>query len=182
MALHIAQMGPPLELDDQGRPVRMFGRTVHERCDRAGLAEHGEFAQEHYSWAFSKPVRKVFYNITITGLVVAVALVIGTIEVGGLAASELHLSGPFWNWFENIHVNSLGFVIVGMFVATWAVALSVWRFGHIEERWNAPLSGSPRLMRKQREIGRPSRWNRGLSRCESTDLRWDGWCDCHVFT
>jgi high-affinity nickel-transport protein len=85
-------------------------------------------------------VRKVFYNIMITGLSVAVAVVIGTIELGGLIASELALSGSFWNWFEGIDLNVLGFVIVGMFLATWAIAVSVWRFGHIEERWSAHLS------------------------------------------
>ena len=77
----------------------------------------GSFMNFAYGWAFSKPVRKVFYNLTITGLSVAVALVIGTIELGGLIASQLNLSGSFWNWFENININFLGFVIVGMFVA-----------------------------------------------------------------
>ena len=99
----------------------------------------GSFMNFAYGWAFSKPVRKVFYNITITGLSVAVALVIGTIELGGLIASELKLSGSFWTWFENININLLGFVIVAMFVGTWAIALSIWRFGHIEERWSAHL-------------------------------------------
>jgi len=102
----------------------------------------GSFMNFAYGWAFSKPVRKVFYNITITGLSVAIALVIGTIEVGGLIASELNLSGSFWDWFETININFLGFVIVGMFVATWAIALSVWRFGRIEERWSAHLADS----------------------------------------
>src|SRR4029077_14042977 len=100
----------------------------------------GSFMNFAYGWAFSKPVRKVFYNITITGLSVVVALVIGTIEVGGLVASELDLSGSFWNWFEHIDINLLGFAIVGMFVGTWAIALSVWRFGRIEERWSAHLT------------------------------------------
>jgi high-affinity nickel-transport protein len=99
----------------------------------------GSFMNFAYGWAFSKPVRKVFYNITITGLSVAVALVIGTIELGGLIASELNLSGSFWDWFENININALGFVIVGMFVATWAIALAIWHFGHIEERWSSNL-------------------------------------------
>ncbi|HYB26107.1 MAG TPA: HoxN/HupN/NixA family nickel/cobalt transporter [Solirubrobacteraceae bacterium] len=99
----------------------------------------GSFMNFAYGWAFSKPVRKVFYNITITGLSVAIAVVIGTIELGGLIASELNLSGSFWNWFENIDINFLGFVIVGMFVATWAIAVSVWHYGHIEERWSAHL-------------------------------------------
>ena len=100
----------------------------------------GSFMNFAYGWALSKPVRKVFYNITITGLSVAVALVIGTIELGGLIASQLSFSGSFWAWFEHININLLGFVIVGMFVATWAIALSVWRFGRIEERWSAHLA------------------------------------------
>ncbi len=97
----------------------------------------GSFMNFAYGWALSEPVRKVFYNLTITGLSVAVAAVIGTIELGGLLASQLHLSGGFWGWFEGIDLNTLGFVIVGMFIATWAVALTVWRYGHIEERWGA---------------------------------------------
>jgi high-affinity nickel-transport protein len=102
----------------------------------------GSFMNFAYGWAFSKPVRKVFYNMTITGLSVMVALVIGTIEIAGLVASEVNLSGAFWTWFEHIDINLLGFIIVGMFVATWAIALSVWKFGHIEERWNTHLAPS----------------------------------------
>jgi high-affinity nickel-transport protein len=97
----------------------------------------GSFMNFAYGWAFSKPIRKVFYNITITGLSVAIALVIGTIELGGVVAQHLNLSGSFWNWFENIDLNLLGYVIVGMFLATWAIAVSVWHYGHIEERWTA---------------------------------------------
>jgi nickel/cobalt transporter (NiCoT) family protein len=73
---------------------------------------------------------------------VAVALVIGTIEVGGLISSELDLSGSFWSWLENVDINFLGFVIVAMFVATWVIALSIWRLGRIEERWSAHLEDS----------------------------------------
>ena len=72
----------------------------------------------------------------------AVALVIGTIEVGGLISSELGLSGSFWSWFENVDTNVLGFVIVALFVATWAIALVIWRLGRIEERWSAHLENS----------------------------------------
>ena len=99
----------------------------------------GSFMNFAYGWAFSKPVRKVFYNITITGLSAAVALVIGTIELGGLIAQHLDLSGSFWTWFESIDINLLGFLIVGMFVATWAIALCVWHLGRIEERWGSHL-------------------------------------------
>ena len=100
----------------------------------------GSFMNFAYGWAFSKPVRKVYYNITITGLSVAVALVIGTIELGGLTASQLNLSGPFWNWFKSIDINMLGFVIVGLFILTWVIALATWRLGHVEERWTAHLT------------------------------------------
>jgi high-affinity nickel-transport protein len=103
----------------------------------------GSFMNFAYGWAFSQPVRKVFYNITITGLSVAIAAVIGTIELGGLLASKLRLSGSFWSWLEHIDINMLGFVIVALFVATWGLALFVWRFGRIEERWNARLRNTP---------------------------------------
>jgi high-affinity nickel-transport protein len=96
----------------------------------------GSFMNFAYGWAFSEPVRKVFYNLTITGLSVAVALLVGTIELLGLAATQLGLRGTFWNWVSQININAIGYLIVGMFVATWAVALLVWRLCHIEERWS----------------------------------------------
>ncbi|MGA2320114.1 MAG: HoxN/HupN/NixA family nickel/cobalt transporter [Solirubrobacteraceae bacterium] len=99
----------------------------------------GSFMSFAYGWAFSEPVRKVYYNITITGLSVAVALVIGTIELGGLLAERLSLSGSFWTAFEQLDINAVGFLIVGMFIITWAIALGVWRLGRIEQRWNRGL-------------------------------------------
>jgi high-affinity nickel-transport protein len=99
----------------------------------------GSFMNFAYDWAFSKPVRKIYYNITVTGLSVAVALLIGTIELGGLVASQLGLSGSFWSYLENIDLNTVGFMIVGIFVATWALALAVWKYGRIEERWSSSL-------------------------------------------
>jgi high-affinity nickel-transport protein len=99
----------------------------------------GSFMNFAYGWAFSKPVRKVFYNITITGLSVAVALLIGTIELGGLLAQKVGARGSFWTWLENINMGTLGFLIVGLFVATWAVALAYWHLARVEERWSAAL-------------------------------------------
>lgn len=99
----------------------------------------GAFMNFAYGWAFSKPVRKVFYNITITGLSVAVALLIGTIEALQVLSDRLDLSGGFWDWLNGLDFNLIGYVIVGMFVITWAIALAVWRFGRIEERWTARL-------------------------------------------
>ena len=95
----------------------------------------GSFMNFAYGWAFSKPLRKVYYNITITGLSVAVALIIGSIELFGLMASELKLRGGFWSYVSNFDINQAGFIIVGLFVGTWVIALGVWRFGRVEERW-----------------------------------------------
>jgi high-affinity nickel-transport protein len=95
----------------------------------------GCFMNFAYGWAFANPIRKIYYNLTITGLSIAVALVIGTIELLGLVAGELHLHGSFWTTMANFDINSAGFIVVAMFVVTWVVALAVWRFGRIEARW-----------------------------------------------
>jgi high-affinity nickel-transport protein len=96
----------------------------------------GSFMNFAYGWSFSKPVRKLYYNIAITGLSVMDALVIGTVELAGLLAHELGAEGSFWRAVENINMNELGLVIVGLFIATWAIALSIWHFGRIEDRWS----------------------------------------------
>jgi high-affinity nickel-transport protein len=100
----------------------------------------GSFMNFAYGWAFSKPVRKVYYNLTITGLSVAVALIIGTVELLGLLGQQLNFTGPFWTWIGGIDINVLGFVIVGLFIVTWVVALAVWKVGRIEEKWTAHLA------------------------------------------
>jgi len=97
----------------------------------------GCFMNFAYGWAFAQPVRKVYYNITITGLSVAVALIIGTVELASVLGDQLRLTGGVWDWVANVDLNSVGFVVVGLFVATWAVALAVWHFGRIEQRWAA---------------------------------------------
>jgi hypothetical protein len=77
----------------------------------------GSFMNFAYGWAFSEPARKVFYNLVITGLSVAVALVIGTVELAGLVAHEVQARGLFWSWLENINMSALGLEIGAMFVA-----------------------------------------------------------------
>jgi high-affinity nickel-transport protein len=99
----------------------------------------GSFMNFAYGWAFSKPVRKVYYNITITGLSVAVALFIGTIELIGLLTERVGVHGQVAHWFQNFNINTAGFVIVGLFVVTWTLALAVWHIGRIEERWSAGM-------------------------------------------
>jgi high-affinity nickel-transport protein len=100
----------------------------------------GSFMNFAYGWAFSRPVRKVYYNIAVTALSVTVAFVIGTVELLGLVANELTLHGDFWDWVAGIDLNTLGFVIVGLFALTWVVALAIWRLGRIEERWTTHIS------------------------------------------
>jgi len=95
----------------------------------------GCFMNFAYDWAFARPVRKVYYNLTITGLSVFVAFFIGTVEILGLIEQEYRLGGRFWTFMGNFDINKAGFVIVGVFVLTWAVALAVWHFGKIEQKW-----------------------------------------------
>jgi high-affinity nickel-transport protein len=102
----------------------------------------GSFMNFAYGWAFSKPVRKIYYNITVTALSIAVALFIGTIELVGLLTQKLGLTGSLINWFQNFNINTAGFIIVGMFVGTWVIALAVWRFGRIEEKWMAGMEAA----------------------------------------
>jgi high-affinity nickel-transport protein len=96
----------------------------------------GCFMNFAYDWAFAKPVRKVYYNMTITGLSVFVALFIGTIEILGLIGQEYDLKGGFWAFLGNFDINKAGFVIVGIFILTWAAALAIWHFGKIEQKWD----------------------------------------------
>lgn len=100
----------------------------------------GSFMNFAYGWAFSKPVRKVYYNLTVTGLSVAVALIIGTVELLGLVAEKAGLHGFFWDWISGLDLNVIGYVVIGLFFATWIVALLVWKLGRIEEKWTEGLA------------------------------------------
>jgi len=100
----------------------------------------GVFMNAAYGWAFAKPVRKVFYNITITAISVAVALVIGTVELVGVLADQANItSGPIAA-IASIPLDYAGYAIVALFVLAWFVALLVWRYGRIEEKWTAALA------------------------------------------
>jgi high-affinity nickel-transport protein len=101
----------------------------------------GVFMNAAYGWAFARPVRKVFYNITITSISVAVALIIGTIELLGVLADEAHITTGPVAAVASVPLDYAGYGIVALFVLSWVVALGVWRFGRIEERWSADLAG-----------------------------------------
>ncbi len=96
----------------------------------------GSFMNFAYGWAFSKPVRKVYYNIIITGLSVAVALFVGGLELCQVFANQLNLTGGFWDYAQAFNLNSAGYFIVGAFVVVWTIALLLWKYGKIEERWH----------------------------------------------
>jgi nickel/cobalt transporter (NiCoT) family protein len=103
----------------------------------------GVFMNFAYGWAFAKPVRKVFYNITITALSVAVALIIGTIELIGVLVEQANLqSGPLVD-IANIPLDYAGYGIVALFVLAWVVAFTIWRVARIEEKWSDRLAAQP---------------------------------------
>jgi high-affinity nickel-transport protein len=100
----------------------------------------GVFMNAAYGWAFARPVRKIFYNITITSISVAVALIIGTIELVSVLTEQAHItSGPLAA-IASIPLDYAGYGIVALFVLAWAVAIAVWHFGRIEERWSSDLA------------------------------------------
>jgi len=102
----------------------------------------GMFMNVAYGWAFFNPIRKVFYNLAITGLSVAICVFIGGIETLSLVPLEVHgvsQTAGFWGFMYNFNINTAGFVIVGMFILTWTAAILIWHFGHIEEKWSARL-------------------------------------------
>ncbi len=115
------------------------GMTVMDTTD-------GLFMNLAYGWAFFNPVRKVYYNLAITGLSVAICFFIGGIEALSLLPQEiggLSQTTGFWGLMYNFNLNTAGFVIVGMFLLTWLAGLLIWRFGRIEERWTANLQPAP---------------------------------------
>ncbi len=97
----------------------------------------GAFMSHAYGWAFSNPLRKIYYNITVTSLSIAVAVVIGTIELLQVAAAKLSLEGGFWAFLDQLDFGRIGYVVVGLFVATWAFSVVLWKARRIEERWSA---------------------------------------------
>jgi nickel/cobalt transporter (NiCoT) family protein len=103
-------------------------------------AADGVLMSRAYGWAFLKPVRKVFYNLTITVLSVTVALVIGVLVLVGLLVERLQVDGGPLAWLASLDLGYVGFAIVGLFLITWAVAAAVWRFGRIEQRWSEPAA------------------------------------------
>jgi high-affinity nickel-transport protein len=100
----------------------------------------GAFMNSAYGWAFARPVRRVFYNLTVTTLSVVVAVVIGLVEVIGVISQETGFTAGPIGWIAGLDLNYVGYGIVGLFVLTWVIAVAVWRFGRVEQRWSARLA------------------------------------------
>ena len=96
----------------------------------------GIFMTTAYDWAFSNPVRKIFYNMTVTSLSVVVALFIGIVELAQVLTPELGLKTGVWRRLQTWDFGSLGYVVVVLFVLTWLVSYGIWRFGRVEERFD----------------------------------------------
>ena len=88
------------------------GMTLFDTLD-------GAFMTVAYRWAFAEPVRKLFYNLAITGLSVAVALLIGTVQLVGMLHDRLQWRDPVTGWIAGLDLNTVGFLVVGLFVVVW---------------------------------------------------------------
>ena len=99
-----------------------------------------------YGWAFVKPVRKLYYNMTMTFVSVLVALIIGGLETLNLIGDKLELKGPFWDGVGAINDNfgMLGYVIIGVFVATWAASALFYRLMDYDRLEPAPAAAENR--------------------------------------
>lgn len=93
-----------------------------------------------YRWAFTNPLRKLFYNLTVTAMSVAVALVIGGIELLAIMNERLELSDPVTSWAASLDMGNVGFMVVAAFIAVWAAAYLLWR------RMNRGLEGRSALV------------------------------------
>jgi high-affinity nickel-transport protein len=100
----------------------------------------GCFMNFAYGWAFARPVRKIYYNLVITTLSVAVALIIGTIELVSILDEKAGITTGPLAAIGQVDLNHAGYGIAGLFVLTWVLAVAVWRYGRIEEKWSAALN------------------------------------------
>lgn len=96
----------------------------------------GVVMKSAYNWAFFNPIRKIYYNITITTISVIAALIIGLIELLQIMADKFALSGGFWSLIQYIQFDYLGYILVGLFLITWLISTLIWKFGKVEQRWS----------------------------------------------
>ena len=96
-----------------------------------------------YGWAFLNPLRKVYYNLTVTMTSVMVAWAIGSIELLQVLSTELKLSGGLWSWLGSLDFETIGYIVLGLFLAAWAASMSYWKL-KFEQRGGLPVEGQSR--------------------------------------
>jgi nickel/cobalt transporter (NiCoT) family protein len=120
-------------------PLPVWGILALPMLFAAGMSlmdtADGIFMTTAYRWAFATPLRKIYYNLTVTGLSVVAALLIGLIELTQVFTQALGLSAGFWGWLQALDFGWIGYLLVGLFVVTWSLSYGAWRLLRIEERW-----------------------------------------------
>src|SRR6202453_5262700 len=112
------------------------GMTVMDTTD-------GVLMCKAYNWAFLNPLRRIFYNITTTGLSVAVALLVGSIELLQVLIAMLNLHGRFFDFIAGLNFGMMGYLIVGMFLLAWTSSVAFWKFGRMEQRYFLQIGPHP---------------------------------------
>jgi len=146
-ATEIALVGIAAAEASQGLPI--WSIMVFPALFTAGMSlidtTDGVLMLGAYGWAFNKPVRKLYYNLTITFVSVVVAVLVGGIEALGLLADRLDLQGPFWIFIGSLneHFGSLGYLIIAIFIASWLVSLAIYRIGRFDQLDVAGSTAAP---------------------------------------
>lgn len=97
----------------------------------------GIFMSKAYGWAFVTPVRKIYYNITMTSLSIFVAVVIGSVQLLSLLGDEFGLSGQPWEFLASINLNLAGQIVVGTFFVVWISALVYYKVAKVDQKFAA---------------------------------------------
>jgi len=93
-----------------------------------------------YGWAFMNPIRKIYYNLTVTIISVLVALAIGSAELIQVVATELRLTGGFWGWLSDLDFETIGYGIIAIFLVTWLVSVAIWKIRRFDQQYTTKLS------------------------------------------
>jgi high-affinity nickel-transport protein len=92
----------------------------------------GIFMTTAYNWAFSTPLRKIYYNLSITGISVIAALVIGSIELAQILTPKLGLNTGIWRWLQNLDFSGIGYFLVALFIISWGASYLIWKLLRLE--------------------------------------------------
>jgi high-affinity nickel-transport protein len=131
-ATEVGLLGISAAQAGQGLPI--WSILVFPALFTAGMAlvdtTDGILMLGAYGWAFIRPLRKLYYNLTITLVSVLVAVMVGGVEALGLLADQLALQGPFWNAIGalNDHFGIIGYLIIGIFAGAWALSAAIYRW------------------------------------------------------